>query len=60
MFRPASTTYHKRTQDFGSGVGGGGGGRPKDTRNLRLNVAKNIGNFEGKMTIFFIQKQVYL
>ncbi len=31
---------HRRTQDFGSGVGGGGGGRPKDTRNLRLNVAK--------------------
>ncbi len=46
---------HKRTQDFGSGWG-----RPKGTRYLKINVAKNLGKFNGKMSTFLMRKQAYL
>ncbi len=51
-----SNPHHRRTQDFGLG----GGGRPEGTQNLKLNVAKNIGKFDEKMSRFFILKQAYL
>ena len=38
---------HKRTQDFGLG-----GGRPKGTRNLKLNVAKKLENLMEKCAHF--------